>query len=391
MDPFSAIAVLASLSILIKASDSALEILKSFREGEKDLLDLWNDIAIFEEALKGFDRVLRSRQTKHNISSHVIQNALDEGSATMAELELRLVESTKCNSSTVRRMRWVYHKSDFEKIHSRIKAQNTVLQSFLALAHASVSLPQIQREATRTYSRETFFAVCSQHPQFLGFSHGDNGRDDDGVSTQESIASDSSSLECSSSFTSLRRYSADTAPSSIGSATSSLGRVSIDSSFNSPPANIADVEQHGEIARLTSSGYGPFSAPIVRRACRYDCYCSCHSKNNTTSSRTLAKLSELKHQCTEPTCQGAILVRCRTEESSLSFRKALSHVLSSKSIKIRYDLNTFRMVSEGSDAMRYVKHGNLEKLKACIDTGEATLWDTAPDGWSLLHVSSTYP
>lgn len=61
--------------------------------------------------------------------------------------------------------------------------------------------------------------------------------------------------------------------------------------------------------------------------------------------------------------------------------------MSSKSIKVRYDLNTFRMVSEGSAAMRSVKHGNLDKLKICIQTGEATLWDTAPDGWSLLHVS----
>ena len=61
--------------------------------------------------------------------------------------------------------------------------------------------------------------------------------------------------------------------------------------------------------------------------------------------------------------------------------------MSSRSIKVRYDLNTYRMVSEGSNAMRYVKHGNLEKLKTCIRTGEATLWDTAPDGWSLLHVS----
>lgn len=37
--------------------------------------------------------------------------------------------------------------------------------------------------------------------------------------------------------------------------------------------------------------------------------------------------------------------------------------------------------------MHYVKHGNLEKLKGCIESGEATVWDTAPDGWSLLHVS----
>lgn len=61
--------------------------------------------------------------------------------------------------------------------------------------------------------------------------------------------------------------------------------------------------------------------------------------------------------------------------------------MTSRSIKYRYNLNTHRMIPEGSDVMHYVKHGNLEKLKGCIESGEATVWDTAPDGWSLLHVS----
>lgn len=64
--------------------------------------------------------------------------------------------------------------------------------------------------------------------------------------------------------------------------------------------------------------------------------------------------------------------------------------MASKSVKVRYNLNTFRMVSEGSDAIRHVKHGDLEKLKMCFETGEATLWDTAPDGWSLLHVELAF-
>ena len=37
--------------------------------------------------------------------------------------------------------------------------------------------------------------------------------------------------------------------------------------------------------------------------------------------------------------------------------------------------------------MRYTKQGDLDNLRAAIQSGKATLWDTAPDGWSLLHVS----
>ncbi|GES65135.1 ankyrin repeat protein [Aspergillus terreus] len=46
------------------------------------------------------------------------------------------------------------------------------------------------------------------------------------------------------------------------------------------------------------------------------------------------------------------------------------------------------MAPVGSNAMRYVKHGNLPKLKAAIQSGEATPWDTASDGWSLLHTAA---
>jgi len=61
--------------------------------------------------------------------------------------------------------------------------------------------------------------------------------------------------------------------------------------------------------------------------------------------------------------------------------------VSSKSIKVRYNLYTFRMVPEGSDTVRFVKYRNLDALKASFEAGEATIWDTSPDGWSLLHVS----
>ena len=139
MDPISAIGLLCSLSNLIEASHSLLEVVQSFKDGDKELKELFNDISVFAEALKGFDRVLRSRQTNHNISTTIIFKALEEASRTIQEIKSKLVHISSSDISTVRRMKWVQHKSSLIKIHERVKEQSTLLQSFLSLAHAYVA------------------------------------------------------------------------------------------------------------------------------------------------------------------------------------------------------------------------------------------------------------
>lgn len=136
MDPISAIGLLASLSSLTEASSTLLEVMRSLKDAEKELLDLYNDVVVFEEALKGFDRVLRSRQTRHNLSADVINNALHEGLTTIQNLEVRLMQIFKSDMSAVRRLKWTQQKSSLKKIHERLKEQSTMLQSFLQLAHA---------------------------------------------------------------------------------------------------------------------------------------------------------------------------------------------------------------------------------------------------------------
>ena len=140
MDPITAISLLSALSSLIQSSTILLSLIESFKDAEKELLELFNDMCIFDEALKGFDRVLRSRQTRHNISEKVISNALEEASLTIKDLEMRLLQMSKSEIAPVRRMKWVQHKSSVKKLHDRIKEQSAMLQSFLALAHAFVTL-----------------------------------------------------------------------------------------------------------------------------------------------------------------------------------------------------------------------------------------------------------
>ncbi len=219
---------------------------------------------------------------------------------------------------------------------------------------------------------ESFLNACNQHPYFLptlSLSVGD--ADSDAVS----ILSYTTTLASEPSPSSLRRASVDTTPSSDGSLGSSLRNISLGASHDARPALDADGPAVGTL--------------IIRKACRYDCYCKCHEQSAVPSKGFLG-LGGSKIYCTDTTCQAATSFEEPAIATTSFIRKALSQVMSSKTVKVRYDLNTFRMVSEGSDAMRYVKHGNLDKLKVCMKTGEATLWDTAPDGWSLLHVSQEY-
>ena len=141
MDPISIIGLLGALCDLLELSNKVYQIAKDFNEGDRDLLELCHDVALFEEALKGFDRVLRSRQTNHNISIAVISTALEESTWTIQEIQSKLSHISRSECSTVRRMKWLQSKSAVKKLHERVKTQSSMLQSFLTLAHTFV--PQL--------------------------------------------------------------------------------------------------------------------------------------------------------------------------------------------------------------------------------------------------------
>jgi hypothetical protein len=136
MDPITVIALLASLASLIKASKSIVGVIETLNEGDRELNELLSDILVFTEALKGFDRVLRSRQAVHHISGSVVRSAIDSASETIKNLTGRLLLLSNTEILTIRRMRWAQHKSNLKTLHERLKEHNTVLQTFLALTHA---------------------------------------------------------------------------------------------------------------------------------------------------------------------------------------------------------------------------------------------------------------
>ena len=192
------------------------------------------------------------------------------------------------------------------------------------------------------------------------------------TSTLDFSVCDSESITSAdpSSMDSARRKSKDTNATSVDLREDSLGDCN---------SNVSDRNERSIVSK--KAVYRP---PAVRKSCKYNCYCQCHSWESQNQRMRRGS----RPSCTDPICQAISSSEDPGNKSFNLFRKAMSQIMASKSVKIRYDLSTFRMVAEGCDAMRFVKHGNLDGLKQCLDSGEATLLDTAPDGWSLLHTAA---
>ncbi|RHZ52990.1 uncharacterized protein CDV56_103863 [Aspergillus thermomutatus] len=80
------------------------------------------------------------------ISVQPVKNGTDERYATLKDLQKRLQQISMSESSTIRRMRWVQHKSSMEKVDDRIKDGR--LRKTIAdreISHATlVSIPKPQ-------------------------------------------------------------------------------------------------------------------------------------------------------------------------------------------------------------------------------------------------------
>jgi len=135
MDPISIIGLLASLSTLIESGHKVYNLIETFKNSFREASDLAVTVTVFNEALKGFDRVLRSRQTIHRISPTVIKHALENSKDTIQSIETRLIQLSAHNKAAVRKMIWVKQKSEFNKLLERLKEQISILQTFLELTH----------------------------------------------------------------------------------------------------------------------------------------------------------------------------------------------------------------------------------------------------------------
>ena len=133
MDPVTAIGLLASISTLISASGEVVQLLRNFKDGEKELAGLVRQIALFEENLKGFYRIFSSPQVIHRISTETLTQVVDESFEELDDLKRQLLQIQKSENSAIRRMKWIQSKANFERINDQIKGKCSMLHSLVSM------------------------------------------------------------------------------------------------------------------------------------------------------------------------------------------------------------------------------------------------------------------
>ena len=136
MDPVSLVGLTAAVIELLRVSRAVLEVIKTLKDGDKELAALSHDVSSFSEALVGFDRVLRGRHTIHRVSSAVIHNLVEHSALLLQDMRARLVQISTSSYSAVRRAKWAHHKSAIGKLHTQMREKNAMLHTFLSITQA---------------------------------------------------------------------------------------------------------------------------------------------------------------------------------------------------------------------------------------------------------------
>ena len=171
-------------------------------------------------------------------------------------------------------------------------------------------------------------------------------------------------------------------------------RSSDSSGLSGDTVKASDTEEEERaLAKRASKSDGKH--PHSSEDCSSDCTCQCHlTSTNQSSSLDLqpakASLScfpQLVRRCSVRECQARKVGPRRTFIIPAKvFKRVVSISLILRWSHVQYHLKCARLVPESSFSIRYAMTGNLEGLRKLIESGQATVCESSPDGWSLLHV-----
>jgi hypothetical protein len=149
-------------------------------------------------------------------------------------------------------------------------------------------------------------------------------------------------------------------------------------------------------------------ARLVKSTMHYDsrCMCPCHGLEKSLNSRELPRpvqnFLEGESQFSAMSCRCELatkrkkLNKSKEKSSNLvflrsnCFKKTFLIALVARGFRIRVYFRCHNLVPETAESMRCAQSGDFDTLEKLIKSNKATVNDTTPDGWSLLHVCFAY-
>jgi hypothetical protein len=130
------------------------------------------------------------------------------------------------------------------------------------------------------------------------------------------------------------------------------------------------------------------SRKVPRGCCGSRCECACHRTGGPKVKSEDSTNNSTK--CTSP--------RCRSRESRntefvvrnpILLQRHFFLSLISRGAQISCSIKTRPIVPENSAVIKCAENGDLISLINLLRAKKASIFDTEPDGWSLLHVCAT--
>ena len=128
------------------------------------------------------------------------------------------------------------------------------------------------------------------------------------------------------------------------------------------------------------------SRKVPRGRCCSRCQCACHRiVGSNVKSEDSANFNSTK--CSNP--------QCRSRESRnmefvvrdpILLRREFVLSLIFRGVQLSCSLKTRPIVPACSAVIKYAENGDLASLRNLLLAKKASIFDTEPDGWSLLHV-----
>lgn len=391
MDPAAVVSLVFTARTLIRTLYRLAGRIRRLVKCPALVLEILTDANHFAWRLEAFQRVLEENPFARKVSPEQTKRILDDISRTLHDLTGHIAKVTKASDDNteiqVVRYRFLQNETRLRQLRTQLIGHFEKVTAVIQLVQVYVvvlSYGQYQANSNESSSdnfSSRFLACVVSNPRILETCAPELGELVEEQERQAYLEAPRMSVGLSASSPPAPN------PDFVSGHTARMASVSSNAETLVPSEPAAHQLGINSVVSTSSA---------LQELAVQNCSCKCHSTQTNVSDglRSMfevhfSRLSPfLGRRCSNSKCctvkkgkQNSVSIQIR------GLQKALRVVWISRNLRTRYWPVQRPEVPEGADSMMFAKSGKLEGLKRLIKSRAATPFDTAPDGWTLLHVS----